>query len=210
QRFPSWFAQRSWALWLVLLPLGLVTWALVHSSGIHATIAGVVLGLCVPVRRIRAEDSRVPAVAHVLEQQIRPFSAGFAVPVFALFSAGVTVGGLDQLRAALVDPVTIGVMAGLVLGKPIGIVGSTWLVTRFTKASLDDSVSWADLAGIGLLAGIGFTVSLLVTELSFPGQETLTDHAKLGVLVASVTASLVATVVLGVRNRRYRALSAEA
>ena len=210
QRFPSWFAQRSWALWLVLLPLGLVTWALVHSSGIHATIAGVVLGLCVPVRRIRAEDSRAPAVAHVLEQQIRPFSAGFAVPVFALFSAGVTVGGLDQLRTALVDPVTIGVMAGLVLGKPIGIVGSTWLVTRFTKASLDDSVSWADLAGIGLLAGIGFTVSLLVTELSFPGQEALTDHAKLGVLVASVTASLVATVVLGVRNRRYRALSAEA
>ncbi len=210
QRYPSWFAQRDWALWGILLPLGVVTWFFVHASGIHATIAGVVLGLCVPVRRIRAEDSRVPALAHVLEHQIRPFSAGVGVPLFALFSAGVTVGGLSDLGTSLSSPVALGVIAGLVLGKPIGIVGSTWLVTRFTRASLDDSVTWADLIGIGLLAGIGFTVSLLVTELSFPADDVLTAEAKLGVLVASVVASLVAAIVLGARNRRYRALEAAA
>ncbi len=206
QRYPTWLAARGWALWAVLLPLGVITWALVHASGIHATIAGVVLGLCVPVRRSRAEDSRVPSLAHTLEHHIRPFSAGIAVPLFALFSAGVAVGGLSELRAALTDPITVGVILGLVLGKPVGIVGSTWLVTRLTRASLDDSVAWADLVGIGLLAGIGFTVSLLVAELSFPGGLALTDHAKLGVLVASLVASVLAAVVLGVRNRRYRAL----
>ena len=206
QRFPTWFAKRTWAMWMVLLPLGFAAWALVHESGIHATIAGVVLGLCVPVLRGRRENSRVAPLDQALEHQIRPFSAGFAVPVFALFSAGVTIGGLADLGAALTDPVTLGVAVGLVVGKPLGIVGGTWLVTRFTRATLDASVGWPDIAGIGLLAGIGFTVSLLVAELSFPGNDALVDRAKLGVLVASIVASLAAAVVLGLRNRRYRAL----
>jgi NhaA family Na+:H+ antiporter len=106
--------------------------------------------------------------------------------------------------------VTIGGVLGLVAGKPLGIVGGTWLVTRFTRAELDESVAWADIVGVGLLAGIGFTVSLLVAELSFPNQPLVTDHAKLGVLAASLMASLLAAVVLTVRNRRYRALEEEA
>jgi NhaA family Na+:H+ antiporter len=127
-----------------------------------------------------------------------------------LFSAGVSIGGGDALWGALTDPVTIGGVLGLVAGKPLGIVGGTWLVTRFTRAELDESVAWADIVGVGLLAGIGFTVSLLVAELSFPNQPLVTDHAKLGVLAASLMASLLAAVVLTVRNRRYRALEEEA
>ena len=91
---------------------------------------------------------------------------------------------------------------------PLGVLGGTWLLTRFTRAELDDSVAWADIAGIGILAGIGFTVSLLVSELSFPLDQVLAGHAKLGVLLASVAASLLAAVVLGARNRRYRRLEA--
>jgi NhaA family Na+:H+ antiporter len=210
QRHPTWFASRTWAMWAILLPIGFVAWAFVHASGIHATIAGVVLGLTVPVLRSRAEDSRIQPLEKVMEHQIRPFSAGFAVPVFALFSAGVSIGGGDALWGALTDPVTIGGVLGLVAGKPLGIVGGTWLVTRFTRAELDESVAWADIVGVGLLAGIGFTVSLLVAELSFPNQPLVTDHAKLGVLAASLMASLLAAVVLTVRNRRYRALEEEA
>jgi NhaA family Na+:H+ antiporter len=126
------------------------------------------------------------------------------VPLFALFSAGVTIGSLSGLGASLTDSVTLGIIAGLVVGKPIGIVVTSFLVTRFRKVSLDESVSWPDIFGVGVLAGIGFTVSLLVSELSFPVDHVAHDRAKLGVLIASLLASLLAAVVLGLRNRRYK------
>jgi NhaA family Na+:H+ antiporter len=204
QRWPTFFSSRPWALVVILLPLGVLAWALVHASGIHATIAGVVLGMTVPVLRTRQEDSSRPSLAATFEHLVRPFSAGVAVPLFALFSAGVTIGSLSGLGASLTDPVTIGIIAGLVLGKPIGIVATSFLVTRFRHVSLDESVDWPDIAGVGVLAGIGFTVSLLVAELSFPSNDPAHDHAKLGVLLASVVASLLAAVVLGLRNRRYK------
>ncbi|HSN12473.1 MAG TPA: Na+/H+ antiporter NhaA, partial [Propionibacteriaceae bacterium] len=205
QRLPTFFSARRWSVVLILLPLAAVAWALIHASGIHATIAGVVLGMCVPVRRTREEDSGKPALAQMLDHLVRPVSAGFVVPVFALLSAGVTVGSLSGLGASLRDPVTLGVILGLVLGKPVGIVATSFLVTRSRHLSLDESVGWADIAGVGVLAGIGFTVSLLVAELSFPSDHHAGGAAKLGVLVASLLASLLAAVVLGVRNRRYRA-----
>src|SRR5690606_30558822 len=97
-----------------------------------------------------------------------PWSAGFAVPVFALMSAGVVVSGGADL---LTDPVVIGVVAGLVLGKPIGVFGGAWLLSRFTRAEMDPDVRWIDVFGVALLAGIGFPVSLLVADLSFDGAE---------------------------------------
>ncbi len=209
QRWPTFFSARRWSLFVVLLPLGLLAWALVHASGIHATIAGVVLGMCVPVRRTRQEDSNRPPLEETLEHLIRPISAGVVVPLFALFSAGVTIGSVSGLGVALTDPVTLGIIAGLVLGKPIGIVATSFLVTRFRRVSLDDSVAWPDIAGVGVLAGIGFTVSLLVSELSFPADHLAHDHAKLGVLIASLVASLLAAVVLGLRNRRYKRYETE-
>ncbi len=204
QRWPAFFAARRWSLVVILLPTGLVAWALVHASGIHATIAGVVLGMCVPVLRTRQSDSSLTALSDEMEHVIRPVSAGVMVPIFALFAAGVTLGSFSELGAALRDPVALGIIVGLVVGKPLGIVGTAFLVTRLRHVKLDDSIGWPDIAGVGVLAGIGFTVSLLVSELSFPAGDPEHDHAKVGVLVASFIASLLAAVALGLRNRRYR------
>ena len=205
-RFRRFFGLHQWAAWLILLPLGVLAWALLHASGVHATIAGVVLGFAVPVIRSQASGGpdAGPGLAEIFEHRFRPISAGFAVPVFAFFAAGVALGGVEGLTTALFDPVTIGILAALVLGKPLGIVATTWLMSRFTRARLDASLAWIDLLGIGLLGGIGFTVSLLVAELSFGLGAVENDHAKVGILLASVLAALLASVVLVSRNRWYR------
>ncbi|GEP33429.1 Na(+)/H(+) antiporter NhaA [Nocardioides szechwanensis] len=194
--------RRIHSAWL-LVPLALLAWALVHESGVHATVAGVLLGFTVPVlRRDGREDAR--GLAEHLEHLVRPISAGFAVPVFAFFAAGVTVGGLSGLTDSLGDPVALGIVFGLVVGKTVGITGSTWLLATFTRADLDDDLSWVDVFGMALLAGIGFTVSLLIGELAFGHGSTTTDHVKVGVLVGSLTAAVLASVVLRMRNRVYR------
>ena len=197
--------RRIRSPWL-LVPLALAAWVLMHESGIHATVAGVALGFTVPVLRSEAAGGpdAGPGLAEHLEHLVRPVSAGFAVPVFAFFAAGVTVGGFSGLADSITDPVALGVVLGLVLGKPIGIAGSTWLLARFTRADLDDDLSWVDVIGMAMLAGIGFTVSLLIGELAFgPGSEA-DEHVKVGVLVGSLAAALLATVVLRARNRVYR------
>lgn len=200
------FHLKPAAAWMILLPIGIIAWAFVHASGIHATIAGVLLGFTIPVLH-RRRDSVVdtePGLAEVFEHRFRPLSAGFAVPVFAFFSAGVALGGIDGFRSALTDPVTIGIVVALVAGKPVGIVTTTWLTTRFRGIRLDPALKWVDLIGVGLLAGIGFTVSLLVTELSFSPADAHHDHAKVAILLASVTAAATASVLLTGRNRHYR------
>ncbi|MET0932600.1 MAG: Na+/H+ antiporter NhaA [Mycetocola sp.] len=210
-RYRRFFGMHPSAAWLILLPLGVVAWALLHASGVHATIAGVVLGFAVPVLRSAASGvpEAGPGLAEIFEHRFRPISAGFAVPVFAFFAAGVALGGWDGFTSALADPVTIGIIVALVLGKPVGIVATTWLMSRFTRARLDASLAWIDLVGIGLLAGIGFTVSLLVAELSFGLGALQNDHAKVGILLASVLAAVLASVVLISRNRRYRRIEAD-
>jgi NhaA family Na+:H+ antiporter len=208
---------RSW--WL-LLPLALATWALVHASGVHPTVAGVLLALTVPVHpeRPAAGAPERPAagapetergLAEHFEHRWRPLSAGVAVPVFAFFSAGVALGGLDGLASALGDRVALGILVGRIAGKLAGILGAAFLVARFTRAKLDESLSWADVAGLGVLAAVGFTVSLLIGELAFGVGSERFDHAKVALLAGSVLAALPATVVLRLRNRTYRALCAE-
>jgi NhaA family Na+:H+ antiporter len=189
--------QRGVRRWWVLLPLAAATWALVHASGIHATVAGVVLGFTIPVLGRHASAER-------FEHLLRPVSAGFAVPVFAFFAAGVTVGGLRGFGDALTHPVTLGVIAGLVIGKPVGIWLTTFLLARFTHASLDDDLAWRDVFGVSLLAGIGFTVSLLIGELAFADGTADGADVKIGVLLGSVVAGLLAAVVLMSRNAAYR------
>ncbi|MCY1673760.1 Na+/H+ antiporter NhaA [Pseudarthrobacter sp. SL88] len=206
QKYRRFFGTHAAAAWLILLPLGFAAWALVHASGIHATVAGVLLGFAVPVIRSQASGGPEagPGLAEIFEHRFRPISAGIAVPVFAFFSAGVAIGGWDGFVSALADPVALGIILALVLGKPVGILGATWLLTKTTKAKLDDSYRWIDIFGVALLAGIGFTVSLLVAELSF-GQGSLhDDHAKVGILTASLLAALLASVILRTRNRQYR------
>jgi NhaA family Na+:H+ antiporter len=180
--------------WL-LLPLAALAWALMHSSGVHATVAGVLLAFTVPV---------VSGSAERFEHRLRPLSAGVAVPVFAFFSAGVAVGGLSGLGAALSDSVAVGIVVGLVAGKAVGITAATWVVSRFTRAQLDEDLGWPDVLGLALLGGIGFTVSLLITELAYGAGTARYDHAKVGILAGTLTAALLATVVLRLRNRRYR------
>jgi NhaA family Na+:H+ antiporter len=197
---------RSW--WL-LLPLAAATWALVHASGVHATVAGVLLGFTVPVLRSRAAGGpdAGPGLAEHFEHRLRPLSAGVAVPVFAFFASGVAVGGLDGLGASLGDPVTLGIIAGLVVGKPLGVLGTAYLVARFTNASLDDDLGWLDVLGVAMLAGIGFTVALLIGDLAFGAGSAADEHAKVGVLTGSVLAGLIAAVIVKGRDRVYRRIA---
>lgn len=198
--------QRRVRSWWLLLPLAFATWTLVHASGVHATVAGVLLGFAVPVVRSRAAGGpdAGPGLAEHFEHRFRPVSAGFAVPVFAFFAAGVGVGGLSGLADSLQDRVALGIVAGLVVGKTVGILGTTWLVARFTHARLDEGLSWLDVLGVAVLGGIGFTVSLLVGDLAFGAGSVRDEHVKVGVLAGSVLAALLASVLLRARNRAYR------
>ena len=126
------------------------------------------------------------------------------MPVFAFFAAGVAVGGLAGLGAALTDRITLGVMLGLVVGKILGIVGASYLMARFTRASLDSQLRWIDVVGVAALAGIGFTVSLLIGELAFGVDSQANEHVKVGVLAGSLVAAGVAAAILASRNRAYR------
>jgi len=191
--------------WL-LLPLAVATWALVHASGVHATVAGILLGFAVPVvrsRRAGGPDAG-PGLAEHFEHRFRPISAGVAVPVFAFLSAGVAVGGVSGLGAALTDPIALGIIAGLVVGKAVGIFGATFVVASVTRAELDEDLRWADVIGLALLGGIGFTVSLLIGELAFGAGSEQDDHVKVGVLAGSLVAAALATLVLRARNRTHR------
>ena len=195
--------QRGIRHWWLLVPLAVATWALVHASGVHATVAGVLLGFAVPVLGRAGHPT-----AELFEHTLRPVSAGFAVPVFAFFAAGVTVGGWSGYGVSLQHPVTIGVIAGLVVGKPLGVWLTAFMLAKFTHASLDDDLAWRDVLGVSLLAGIGFTVSLLIGELAF-GYGTATGaDAKIGVLSGSVIAGVLAAAVLLSRNAAYRRIQA--
>ena len=208
QRYRTLFREKAFAAWLILLPLGFAAWAFLHASGIHATVAGVALAFTIPVRAKRNDaEGSGGGLAEEFEHRFRPLSAGIAVPIFAFFAAGVAVGGIEGIARAATDPVTIGIVAGLVLGKPLGIVLSVRLLTWATRVRLDPSLRWIDLIGVGLLAGIGFTVSLLIAELSFGEGSTHGDDAKIAIMLASLLASLLAAAVLVARNRQYRRIA---
>ncbi|ULR52479.1 Na+/H+ antiporter NhaA [Streptomyces deccanensis] len=188
--------------WYVYVPLALVVWGLMYNSGVHATIAGVAMGLMLRCTRREGEEH---SPGEHIEHLVRPLSAGLAVPLFALFSAGVAVSG-GALAKVFTQPETLGVVLGLVVGKAVGIFGGTWLTARFTRASLSEDLSWPDVFAVSSLAGIGFTVSLLIGELAFEGDQVLTDGVKAAVLTGSLVAAVLATVLLKLRNAKYQAL----
>ncbi|MEU6490413.1 Na+/H+ antiporter NhaA [Streptomyces sp. NPDC046984] len=191
--------------WYVYVPLALVVWGLMLNSGVHATIAGVAMGLM--LRCHPHEDEQHSPGEHI-EHLVRPLSAGLAVPLFALFNAGVAISG-EALADVFTGPVTLGVVLGLVVGKTVGIFGGTWLTVRFTRASLGEGLAWADVFAVASLAGIGFTVSLLIGELAFAGDAALTGEVKASVLAGSLIATACASVLLRIRNAKYRALCAD-
>ena len=194
-------AMVAWALLqrarvstpLIYVPLAVLAWWAVHECGVHATIAGVTLGL---LTRVRHDPGEETSPAEHLEHVLSPVSSALAVPFFALMSAGVVLTGGAELVS---DPIFVGVVVGLVVGKPVGVFAGGWLVARFTRAELDPSIVWRDVVGVAVLAGIGFTVSLLVSDLSFAGPQR--DAAKTAVLAGSVISAVLGALVLGHRDR---------
>ena len=175
--------------------LGAGVWLATYQSGVHATIAGVVLGLMTPAR---PEGS--PSVAEGLQHALHPLSSFAIVPIFALANAGVRIEG-DALDAPGANRVVVAVVVGLVAGKLLGILGATWLAVRSGLGRIPEGATWAEVAGVAVVAGIGFTVSLFIAGLAFEGPE-LEAAAKLGVLGASVAAAALGSLVLAVANRR--------
>jgi Na+:H+ antiporter, NhaA family len=200
-----WLLQRrqiTW--WWLMIPLAVVTWALVRSSGIHATVAGVALGLLVPVA---ADGGRASPAEH-LEHLVRPVSAGLAVPAFALLSAGLALSA-HSLLEVFTGRSGIGILAGLVAGKAIGVFGGAYLTARLTRAQLSPDLSWADILAVATLSGVGFTVSLLISDLAFGPSSAAADIAKTAVVIASLLAALLGSALLAMRNKHYSQLKAE-
>ena len=217
---------RVWQ-WPVYMIIGVFVWWATLNSGIHATIAGVVLGLLTPARPLqRDSDARSVArwlnekssisvtdirranfgisesrsVAERLEVALHPYVSYLIVPIFALANAGVVLSG-DALRGAVSSSVTIGVALGLLIGKTVGVSGFTLLATRFGLSALPAGVSRLHVVGVSIVAGIGFTVALFVTALAFNGSAA-GDEAKIGVLAASLVAAVVGLFVLRLAGRR--------
>ncbi|SDK31114.1 sodium/proton antiporter, NhaA family (TC 2.A.33.1.1) [Actinopolyspora mzabensis] len=191
-----WYAQhrRIRTSWLYV-PLAVGTWVAVHSSGVHATIAGVALGL---LTRVRPDPYEQASPSMRLEHRLQPWSAALVVPVFALFAAGVPVG-LDALGNVFQDRIAIAVMVGLVVGKLLGIFGTSFVAIKLGFGSPPQGVTWSDLFALAMLGGVGFTVSLLIADLSLTGDAA--DRAKAAVLIASAVASIVATLMLVFRKQ---------
>ena len=185
--------------WWLLLPVAVVAWGFMHASGVHATIAGVALGFCVPAVGIHGEAE---PRTHRYDDLVRPWSAGVALPVFAFFAAGVTLTG-GTASAVGQQPVFHAVLVGLLAGKLVGVLVTTALVIRFTPLRLPDSIGLRDLLPIGLLTGIGFTVALLIAELSFD-DDPHRSAAKAGVLAASLLAGVLGAAGLRWDARRAR------
>ncbi len=185
---------------LIYVPLALVIWWATHESGIHATVAGVAMAL---LTRSSTAPGETESPVDRLQRMLLPLSAGLCVPLFAFFAAGVDLRSTG-LVDALSSPVAIGIMAGLVIGKPLGVVATAWVMARFTRARLSAAIGWQDVMAVGMLAGIGFTVALLITELAYTSDSGLLDSSKVAVFAASVISALLASIVLASRSRHYR------
>lgn len=175
--------KRVRSAWLYV-PLALITWIAVHSAGIHATIAGVALGL---LTRVRPDVGEQEAPAIRLEHRLQPWSAAVAVPLFALFAAGITVDA-DSLGAVFTTALPLAVLIGLVGGKLLGIFSACLLAVRLKLAEKPRGMGWRDIGALSMLGGVGFTVSLLIADLSLDGESA--ELAKAAVLIASAIASL--------------------
>ncbi len=190
--------------WWWYVPLGVTIWALMYNGGIHATVAGVAMGLILRTARDKDEAaSPGERTSHLL----RPVSAGVAVPLFALFAAGVAVS-LPSLGDVFTRPEPLGVVLGLVIGKTVGIFAGTYLAARFTRARINPDLAWADVFALAVLAGIGFTVALLIGELAFR-DPAAAEHIKAAVLVGSLIAAGLAALLVKRRNGIYRRLYEE-
>ncbi|KZL37556.1 pH-dependent sodium/proton antiporter [Pseudomonas syringae pv. syringae] len=176
---------------LPYLIVGALLWFFMLQSGIHATLAGVALALCIPLGK--PDDEARSPLLH-LEEKLHPWVAFVVVPIFGFANAGVSLSGITADK--LVDPVPLGVALGLLVGKQIGIFAMAALAIRAGLARLPDGSNWGQLYGVAALCGIGFTMSLFIGALAFPGTPELVDEVKVGVLIGSVLSAVLGVVVL--------------
>lgn len=176
------------------LLLGAALWYFTLKSGVHATLAGVALALTIPLKPSPARPDDIASPLHRLEHGLHPYVAFLVIPIFGFANAGVSFSGLGL--STLAAPVPLGIMLGLFLGKQIGVFGFGWLAIRAGLADLPARASWGQFYGIALLCGIGFTMSLFIGLLAFPGSEALQDQTKIGVLAGSLLAGLCGWLVL--------------
>jgi NhaA family Na+:H+ antiporter len=191
--------RRVKSLWPYLL-IGLPLWVFVLKSGVHATIAGVLLAACIPLDRERHENSPL----HVLEHALSPWVAYAIVPVFGFANAGVSLAGVTP--ASFLHPVTLGVAAGLFVGKQIGVFAAVRAAVALKWAARPLGARWPQVYGVSLICGVGFTMSLFIGMLAFPASENLMNETKLGVLVGSLLSALAGAALLGMTSRRRRGL----
>jgi NhaA family Na+:H+ antiporter len=184
-------------IWVYLIP-GVALWALVLASGVHATVAGVLLALVIPLRRSKGAPDDMGSPLHRLEHALAPWTAFLIVPVFGFANAGVSFRGMAP--SVLLDPVTLGVALGLFLGKQVGVFAAATAAIRLRLADLPVAASWAQLYGVSLLCGIGFTMSLFIGLLAFTAPE-VQNEVKVGVLCGSLASALCGAAVLSVARR---------
>jgi Na+:H+ antiporter, NhaA family len=180
------------------LVLGAALWWLVLLSGVHATVAGVVLALTIPLRRSKASPDDMTSPLHRLEHGLSPWVAFLIVPVFGFANAGVSFAGMGP--GVLIEPVALGVALALFFGKQLGVFGAAALAIKLRLANLPVAASWAQLYGVALLCGIGFTMSLFIGLLAFP-DPALQDQVKVGVLAGSLVSALCGAALLSVAKR---------
>lgn len=190
-------------LWVYLAP-GALLWWLVLGSGIHATIAGVLLAFTIPLRRSLGRlDDKLHSPLHRLEHALHPWSAFLVIPVFGFANAGVSFAGMTA--EALTSDLSLGVALGLLLGKLVGVFGSAWAVIRLGLADVPMGAGKLQLLGVALLCGIGFTMSLFIGLLAFAEAPLLQEEVKVGILGGSLLAGLLGWGVLRVAPRQVPA-----
>jgi NhaA family Na+:H+ antiporter len=176
-----------------------------HASGVHPTVAGVALGL---LTRATHQPDGSPGPVERFARRWQPLSAGVAVPLFALLSAGISVS-VDALQAAAQDRAAVGVVVARLVGKTVGVFVGAYLVARLTAARLHPGLDWADVFGLAVLTGIGFSVPLLVSDVAFGAGSAQDERVTAGILAAALVAACVGAVVLRLRHRHYERLYAE-
>jgi NhaA family Na+:H+ antiporter len=172
---------------------GVLLWFCVLRSGVHATLAGVALALTIPVRG-GGDREAIAAPLHRLEHRLHPWVAFLVLPVFGFANAGVSWSGVSL--AELTGPVPLGIAAGLLVGKPLGVSGFSWLAARLGLVELPPGVSWKQLLGLSCICGIGFTMSLFIGTLAFGDAPALAEQAKMGVLLGSALSGIMGVAVL--------------
>ncbi len=170
------------------LLLGAILWYLMLKSGVHATLAGVVLALTIP----GGTSEHTPLLD--LEHALQKWVAFLIVPIFGFANAGVSLTGISL--ASLLEPVTIGIAAGLFVGKQIGVFGATWLVVKSGMTQMPKDATWLQVYGVSVLCGVGFTMSLFIGLLAFPENDVLGNMVKIGVLMGSIASGLFGAIVL--------------